>query len=142
MPGWNGLPSRSCQVSGALYRLAPNTASLLQFCCSRGRKPPRSRIRMRLPDGARRWASVPPPAPLPMMMTSYWSCDMVGLPVCGRALAIKNAVSVTVVMQLGAGGAMSAPDMKFGGEQHAERRRGQINPDAVPDAARQRRGDA
>ncbi len=27
-----------------------------------GRKPPRSRMRMRLPLGATRWASVPPPA--------------------------------------------------------------------------------
>ena len=37
-------------------------------------------------------------------------------------------------MQLGAGRAASAPEVKFGGEQHAERRRGQVNPDAVPDA--------
>jgi hypothetical protein len=28
---------------------------------------------MRLPEGASLSASVPPPAPLPMMMMSYWS---------------------------------------------------------------------
>ncbi len=39
-------------------------------CASRGSQSPRSRIRIFLPDGASRCASVPPPAPLPMMMTS------------------------------------------------------------------------
>ena len=34
---------------------------------------PRSRRRIRLPEGARWRASVPPPAPVPMMMTSYES---------------------------------------------------------------------
>src|SRR5690242_11453600 len=34
---------------------------------------------MRLPDGARCCASVPPPAPVPMMMTSYRELDMVDL---------------------------------------------------------------
>lgn len=42
-----------------------------QLSRSRGRYPPRSRIRMRFPLGARRWAMVPPPAPVPMTMTSY-----------------------------------------------------------------------
>jgi len=41
-----------------------------QFSGSRGRWPPRSSSRTRLPDGASRCASVPPPAPLPMTMTS------------------------------------------------------------------------
>ena len=41
-----------------------------QFCGSRGSQSPRSSSRMRLPDGASWRASVPPPAPLPMMITS------------------------------------------------------------------------
>ena len=41
-----------------------------QFCGSRGSQSPRSSRRIRLPEGARCRASVPPPAPLPMMMTS------------------------------------------------------------------------
>ena len=41
-----------------------------QFCGSRGSQSPRSSSRMRLPDGARWWTSVPPPAPLPMTITS------------------------------------------------------------------------
>ncbi len=41
-----------------------------QFCGSRGSQSPRSSSRMRLPEGARWRASVPPPAPVPMMMTS------------------------------------------------------------------------
>ena len=44
--------------------------SASQFCASRGSQSPRSRISTRLPDGARRWASVPPPAPDPTMITS------------------------------------------------------------------------
>src|SRR5262245_11235549 len=31
---------------------------------------------MRFPVGARAWASVPPPAPVPMMMTSKWSTGL------------------------------------------------------------------
>src|ERR1700712_3499319 len=46
------------------------TALGLQFSASRGRWSPRSRIRMLLPVGARRWARVAPPAPEPMMTTS------------------------------------------------------------------------
>src|SRR5262249_41006789 len=41
-----------------------------QFCISRLSQSPRSRIRMLLPEGARCLARVPPPAPLPTMMTS------------------------------------------------------------------------
>ena len=43
-----------------------------QFAGSRGSQPPRSSSRIRLPDGARWRASVPPPAPLPITMTSKW----------------------------------------------------------------------
>jgi hypothetical protein len=32
--------------------------------------PPRSSINTRFPEGASRWANVPPPAPVPMTMTS------------------------------------------------------------------------
>ena len=52
-------------------RRRPPSAS--QFSISRGSQSPRSRIRTRLPDGASRWASVPPPAPDPTMITSYSS---------------------------------------------------------------------
>ena len=41
-----------------------------QFSGSRGSQSPRSSSRMRLPEGARWRASVPPPAPVPMTMTS------------------------------------------------------------------------
>jgi hypothetical protein len=41
-----------------------------QLFGSRGSQSPRSSTRMRLPEDARRWTSVPPPAPLPMTMTS------------------------------------------------------------------------
>src|ERR1043166_5709285 len=44
-----------------------------QFCGSRGSQSPRSRSRIFLPEGARWRASVPPPAPVPMMITSYVS---------------------------------------------------------------------
>ena len=41
-----------------------------QFCGSRGSQSPRSSSRIRLPVGASRCASVPPPAPLPITITS------------------------------------------------------------------------
>jgi hypothetical protein len=41
-----------------------------QFAISRGRKLPRSSMRIRFPEGARVCAGVPPPAPVPMMITS------------------------------------------------------------------------
>src|SRR6516164_966335 len=47
-----------------------NTERGSQFSASRGRCSPRSRIRIFLPVGARRWARVAPPAPLPTMMMS------------------------------------------------------------------------
>src|SRR6478736_5259704 len=71
MPGWNGLSLLSYQVSFGTYRFSTKTSFESQFSGSRGSQSPRSRIRIRLPDGARCRASVPPPAPLPMMMTSY-----------------------------------------------------------------------
>ena len=49
---------------------AMKTALGLQFSASRGRCSPRSRIRIDLPVAASRWASVPPPAPEPMITTS------------------------------------------------------------------------
>src|SRR5262245_8909652 len=49
------------------------TSAACQFCGSRGSQSPRSSSRMRLPDGARWRASVPPPAPVPMMITSWVS---------------------------------------------------------------------
>ena len=46
------------------------TAWASQLSGSRGRKLPRSSSRIRLPDGASVCASVPPPAPVPTMITS------------------------------------------------------------------------
>src|SRR4029450_5402957 len=53
------------------------TGSGSQFSGSRGRKSPRSRSRIFLPVGASVCARVPPPAPVPMMMTSYRSAIVV-----------------------------------------------------------------
>src|SRR5580704_17789273 len=53
-----------------MYRPSTNTSSGDQFSISRGRKCPRSSMSTRFPDEANVWAKVPPPAPLPMMMTS------------------------------------------------------------------------
>ncbi len=53
-----------------MYFPSTKTASGLQLSISRGKKSPRSSSRIRLPDGASVWARVPPPAPVPMMMTS------------------------------------------------------------------------
>src|SRR5690349_20112080 len=63
-------PSPSCQSSRARYLFSMNTARESQLSFSRGSHGPRSSSRMRFPEGARRYASVPPPAPLLMMMTS------------------------------------------------------------------------
>src|SRR4051794_19647151 len=52
------------------------TSAACQFCGSRGSQSPRSSSRMRLPDGARWRASVPPPAPVPTMITSYVSMSV------------------------------------------------------------------
>src|SRR6266851_9558317 len=98
---------------------------------------------MRLPDGASRWASVPPPAPLPMMMTSYRSALMT----CPHSrhpgeVAVENAATLREVVELGAGRAPPEPQVQFGGEQHSERCGDQIDPDAVPQPAWDRRGDA
>ena len=57
-----------CPARRSGCRRRPPSAS--QFSISRGSQSPRSRIRTRLPDGASRCASVPPPAPDPTMMTS------------------------------------------------------------------------
>ena len=64
----------------ALYRFRPQdfgelqhhggTSPADQFCGSRGSQSPRSSNRIRLPEGARCRASVPPPAPVPTMITS------------------------------------------------------------------------
>src|SRR5262249_20194378 len=53
-----------------MYRLCSKTAATSQFSASRLSQSPRSRIRISFPEGASCLASVPPPAPLPMMMTS------------------------------------------------------------------------
>ena len=64
-------PAPSCQVSrGAIAKISPNTASASQFCGSRGRRSPRSRMRMRAPVSARVSAMQPPPTPEPMITTS------------------------------------------------------------------------
>jgi hypothetical protein len=57
---------------GVLRDVLPSmkTGAGFQLSISRGRKPPRSRMRTDRPASAKVWASVPPPAPLPMMMTS------------------------------------------------------------------------
>ena len=60
----------SVHVSGEMYRLSTKTSAASQFCGSRGSQSPRSSSRIRLPDGASRAAREPPPAPVPMMMTS------------------------------------------------------------------------
>src|SRR5215470_3614066 len=49
-----------------------NTSRTSQFSFSRGSQVPRSSSRTRLPVSASAWARVPPPAPVPMMITSYW----------------------------------------------------------------------
>src|SRR6266536_1945435 len=57
------------------------TARASQFSFSRGTKSPRSMSRILRPEGASRAASVPPPAPVPMMAMSYWrSADMMNPP--------------------------------------------------------------
>jgi hypothetical protein len=65
-----GLALSSYQASGEMYRPSTNTSAVLQFSGSRGSHPPRSSIKTFLPEGARCRASVPPPAPVPMTMTS------------------------------------------------------------------------
>ena len=63
------------------YRFSMKTARASQFSFSRGTKSPRSRSRILRPEGASRAASVPPPAPVPMMAMSYWrSADMMSPP--------------------------------------------------------------
>src|SRR5206468_2583189 len=63
----------SYQVSSDTYRLSTKTSCASQFDGSRGSQSPRSSSRIRLPDGAKCRARVPPPAPVPTMMTSYES---------------------------------------------------------------------
>jgi hypothetical protein len=55
---------------GEMYFPSTKTAPGFQLSVSRGRKSPRSSSNIRLPDGASVWASVPPPAPLPTIITS------------------------------------------------------------------------
>src|SRR6478609_7279945 len=62
-------------MSDVTYRPLTNTSSAETFWGSRGSQPPRSISRIFLPDGARWRASVPPPAPEPMMITSYESTE-------------------------------------------------------------------
>src|SRR5262249_7360522 len=61
-----------------------NTSSTSQFCCSRFSQSPRSSIRILLPDGARCRANVPPPAPLPIMITSYFVLILLSRHICFR----------------------------------------------------------
>ena len=56
--------------AGEMYFPSTKTAPGFQLSISRGRKSPRSSSSIRLPDGASVWASVPPPAPLPTIITS------------------------------------------------------------------------
>src|SRR5436305_13183601 len=94
----NCLPFLSYHFSWVRYRFCTNTALGLQFSASRGRCSPRSRIRIDLPDAASRWASVPPPAPEPMITTS--KCDKRQLPCaapwlpCVRASASQSKRSI------------------------------------------------
>src|SRR5438093_10019110 len=60
-----------------MYRPWMKTGSGSQFSDTRGRKFPRSSSRIFFPDRASVCASVPPPAPEPMMMTSYRSAMVV-----------------------------------------------------------------
>ena len=53
-----------------MYLPVTNTGLGSQLSISRGRKSPRSSSKFRLPEPARACASVPPPAPDPMMITS------------------------------------------------------------------------
>src|SRR5256885_11469990 len=53
--------------------VSTKTSCASQFDGSRGSQSPRSSSRIRLPDGARWRARVPPPAPVPTMITSYES---------------------------------------------------------------------
>lgn len=64
---WSSL---SCQVSFDTYRLFTKTSVASQFCFSRGSQGPRSKMSMLLPEGASLSASVPPPAPLPIIIMS------------------------------------------------------------------------
>ena len=65
-----GFPCSSYHVSGDTYLFSTNTSCASQLPGSRGSHPPRSSSSTRLPVGARWRARVPPPAPLPMMITS------------------------------------------------------------------------
>src|SRR3954447_22309605 len=59
------------------------TASGLQFCASRGRNSPRSRMSTRAPVPASARASVPPPIPEPMMTMS------------GECIAVESRFSLS-----------------------------------------------
>src|SRR5262245_23390430 len=73
------------------------TSRLSQFSSSRLMKSPRSSRRIRRPLGASLYASVPPPAPVPMMITSNSSFISVllsdegdrGRPGAGRAPELR-----------------------------------------------------
>src|SRR5262245_40990240 len=66
------------------------TGSGSQFSDSRGRKSPRSSSRIFFPVGASVWASVPPPAPVPMMMTSYRSVIVLPPVDTGRVRTVQD----------------------------------------------------
>jgi hypothetical protein len=57
--------------AGGVERVQTGLGEASQFCGSRGSQSPRSSSRIRLPDDAMRCTIVPPPAPLPITITSY-----------------------------------------------------------------------
>ncbi len=80
-----------------LPREPENWSTVDQFAGSRGSQSPRSSSRIRLPEGARWRASVPPPAPVPMMITSYcpsmlysFRGQVAGLPVQKMAIGLMG----------------------------------------------------
>src|SRR5262245_17678296 len=97
---------------------------------------------MRLPDGASRYASVPPPAPEPMMMTSKCVVGDMGTP--RQKLVVtttEDAGHSAGMVELGAEDAAqpARAHVRLGGEQHADDRRKEVDPERLRLMGRKRR---
>src|SRR5215472_15875385 len=73
-----------------MYRPSTNTVFGSQLPTSRGRKSPRSSSRILLPEPARACARVPPPAPVPMMITSLCSATATSFYPCHAASGARR----------------------------------------------------
>src|SRR5215469_4918059 len=111
------------------------TSRLSQFSGSRGRYPPRSSSKTRLPDDASACASVPPPAPVPMMMTSYWFDEDILL--LRAVAAVEDAAAMGVMVDLRAVDVTrpSAARVDFCSEKHSDDGSCKIHPESRKDAS-------